>query len=518
MESREVTKRREMVINFIKTIIEELPPHIEKYPSDDQLLLSEFRELIKTCINKGNLPRAILSKEIETYLNDCNNSNLRFTLPFLWFSVAFFTNANLILSVSGFHPDDFFEYLLQNLRGKTEVKGVFSLVRTTTPLSDLLWENLQYACLRIFPLSSNEVNILEIVASEIPNSGIDSLNKLKIKKLINQQLNEADKKKNITKFFKLLSCRWYLLFNPTSFGLESVYVHLQLIGKGSRDLQIAKIFNVQDPRNTTLAYSYIFAAREHKNEFLGLFMVPSGATKKLEAYLENLVQKNQISLKGLSRLTNQRISTSLNLYVAGKGWKDVTEVQWRQALSLLRNPNLRTSLNNYNFSLSSPFQSWNYENHRLASKFISLYCRSPISFSYDNLPFKNPDKNVTRFSQVDIGLIKLLLKKRALIITFIPDHLHIEYSLDHYWIILPEEISITQLSGILELLPICRIIYTNSKQYLWVLLKPRLVEWIKRDLEWDIIPINPFYYPNKSVCWFDFKTHQWKIPEDITSI
>jgi hypothetical protein len=507
-----------MVLNFIQTIVYNLPPYIAKYPSDDQQLLEEFRKLIEVCCSKARLPRVAINKEIEIYLNRCRNSDQLITLPFLWFSERFATTANLMLSISSYHFEEFFEYLLKILRGDSETNGVFPLVKVTTPLRYYSWEQLQYASVRTFPLSSDDVDILENISKSILHSGIDILNKSKIKKFVSKT-NLTDKEFNITRFFKLLDSQWYLFYNASSFGLQNLVFRFRLPKKDKEPLQLSEIIDIHNPNNTTLAYSRIFVATGDGNEYLGLFRVPTRAVENLKEFLQRLNSEHQIELKEISLVTNQQISTSMNYYNAGKGWKDITKAQWKKIASSMLISNPRRIETELNFFITPLFEPWSYQQHKLASKFISLYCNSPASFSYEELPI-NPkhDHNYFSYSQTEIGLIKLLLKKKALKISFIPNQLHLEYSLDYYWLTLPQ-ISYSLLSRFLEILPYCRIIYTKSKIHLLTLLRPKLAKWIELDTDWKIIPVNPFYYPdNPQIDWYDFDTHQWRIPEEIKDI
>lgn len=100
----------------------------------------------------------------------------------------------------------------------------------------------------------------------------------------------------------------------------------------------------------------------------------------------------------------------------------------------------------------------------------------------------------------------------------VPNQLVLEFSLDNYWISFPNKLSTGQLSDFLEILPYCRIIYTDSKLHLLTFLNPELAGWIKKDLDWDIILVNPFYFPKKiDRDWYNFKNHYWIVPEDIES-
>jgi hypothetical protein len=256
--------------------------------------------------------------------------------------------------------------------------------------------------------------------------------------------------------------------------------------------------------------------REKDTEFLGLIRVPLRAVKQLEKYFRILEDKEQISIKSFSLVTNQQINTSMKTYAERIGWKDITEAHWKKIVSKLRVTKPRKRQDKPESSITPFFQSWNCQHHPLSSELTLFYCNSPLSFSYEELPFNaKHDEGSFRYSQTEIGLMKLLLKNRVLNLIFIPDQLHLEYSLDHYWITL-SKISMANLSHFTEILPYCRLIYTGTEIHLLVLLKQELVKRIKRDLEWIITPINPYYYPkNPDISWYNFETHEWRTPKDI---
>ncbi|MFX0087707.1 MAG: hypothetical protein ACFFAU_18800 [Candidatus Hodarchaeota archaeon] len=525
-----MTKRREMVRNFIKTILETFPKYIAKYSTEDQQLLNEFKDLVEICDKEAERfelepklelesPRVALSKKIEFYLSRWRNNEKYLLKPFLWFITSFFTYANLVLSVSSFHSDEFFEYLLQYLRGDSKVKGAFQLVREKTSLSNIVWEQLQYACVRIFPLSNEEVDVLETITSDIPKSGIEALNQNRIKRLINNRLIYPNKRVKIANFFKLLECRWNLWFNNPSFDIVDICFNIKLKGE-TKSSHFTNLINVESPRNTTFASSRIYRVRGEDNTYVGLILVPFQAVNSLMTYLQMLEQQERIILKDLSLVTNQQLSTSMNLYKMGKGWINIGISQWNRIVTSIRNPSLRES-EKY-FFLTYPFQNWNYRDHKLNSQFIRLFCHPLDSFSYEELPFKNARQEKSIFNQIETGLMKLLIKKRALGINFIPARLHLEFSLDFYWITLEKEKeekdSLDKLLPFLEILPYCRILNTKFKIHFWTLLPKKIAKWIERDLNWRSIPILPYYVPKRpNISWYDFDNLNWRIPEDIVS-
>ncbi len=92
-----------------------------------------------------------------------------------------------------------------------------------------------------------------------------------------------------------------------------------------------------------------------------------------------------------------------------------------------------------------------------------------------------------------------------------------EFSLDSYWIKLPELPLERQLIKLLQYLPFSTLFFTETgtkTNYMWSILSPELVEWIKKDLNWVVIPvIQEYYYQESRINWFDSKKLQWVTPK-----
>ena len=132
---------------FIRTVVNRLPPYIKNYPSDDQILLEEFRLLLQKCESKVNISRISLSSELESYTHNLRLSEKYLQIAFLWFVAEYFDNANLLLNVANYHAEKYFTYLAKYLRTNLNIKGAFQLIREHTPLKDANWEILQYTCM-----------------------------------------------------------------------------------------------------------------------------------------------------------------------------------------------------------------------------------------------------------------------------------------------------------------------------------------------------------------------------------
>ena len=164
-------------------------------------------------------------------------------------------------------------------------------------------------------------------------------------------------------------------------------------------------------------------------------------------------------------------------------------------------------------SLTSSFnQNWVYNQHPLPAKIIELYCKIPDEYSYSDLPLNSGNQHRTALSRDEIGLLKQLSYNEVVSIGFVPWRLMYEYSLDLYWINLPI-IPDFMLKRFLNLVPYSDIYYTENSISLLTRLTPKVVHWIKTDLNWRVIPVTLVHYPqNLDFNWFDVEKLKWKTP------
>jgi len=92
---------RESFKRFIKTIVNQLPAHIEGYPPTDQVLLNDFLSVLQHYEEADN-QRNRLSKRFEWYIKSISGTEQYLQIPFLWFTYNYFWNANLLLNISKF--------------------------------------------------------------------------------------------------------------------------------------------------------------------------------------------------------------------------------------------------------------------------------------------------------------------------------------------------------------------------------------------------------------------------------
>ena len=498
---------------FIGTILNQIPPYVEQYPPDDQKLLNDFFDVLRR-YKEAEYNRRKLEEDFEKFRKNVLKRKQYLTLPFLWFVGTFLRHARVILNISEFHPDPFYKYITKQLRGNTDILGVYQLVYKNIPLSNLAWETLQYESNnRLYSLSKEQFQIIRILYTNIAELGVYTLNSLEVKAVI---LNQVEFPKNVkpsdelNRFFTLIDAKWIVHFYSPAFGLERLFCLFQL-----QDPTILHdVIDFNDPGNTVLTYSDVFRARDLPNTYIGNLLIPNQNLDQLKRYLQHCENQGYFILKALKRITTTRISASLDHYHVNKGWIELSPTKMRRLTSFINSKHPKKTQNEDNsLFISHPFnQSWHFDQHPLSTNIIRLYCKIPDVYSFSELRSIS-DQDSTTLSRSEIGLLKLLYNNKIIYIGFVPWQLVYEFSLDLYWIILPK-ISLFRLKQYLKLVPYNEIHYTENSIYILARLTPKLVHWIKNDLSWTVIPITLVHErPDLQFSWFNSETLQWNTPD-----
>ncbi len=508
-----MVKRHESLKKYIKTILDQLPQYIEAYPPEEQKLLKEFLSIVAH-YEEADFKREELSDKFDTYRQDIISRQNYLILPFLWFLGTYFRNARVILNNSDFHAKKFYEYLVKHLRGTAFTSGVYQLLRKGASLSDLTWEDLQYESNKLlYPLSEDQLQILEIIFSFILETGVYTLDSRKLKAAILKQVKLPKKVKNsveLNRFLKLIDGRWFLHFYSPAFGLDLLYIQFQLQSSSS----LEDIIDFQNKKNTVLTQSYIYRARNSSKTYIGKLLVPTLQVNHLKNYFHHYEKEGYLTLKEFSRIRTTRVSTSLTHYKVDFGWTEPSVTKIRQLTTLLKSKHPTNKQNEDSaLSLTSSFnRNWVYNQHPLPAKIIELYCKIPDEYSYSDLPLNTGNQHRTALSRNEIGLLKQLSYNEVVAIGFVPWRLVYEYSLDLYWINLPT-IPDFLLKRFLCLVPYSDIYYTENSISLLTRLTPKIVHWITTDLNWRVIPVTLVHYPqNLDFNWFDVEKLKWKTP------
>jgi hypothetical protein len=494
---------------IIKTILDQIPVYIEKYSPNDQLLLSEFINVIHH-FNEADFDRKKLSKRFEQFIHKYRNVDIYLKLPFLWFAVDYLENSQLLLSVARFHGKDFYEYFVQPLRGYPNTSGVFQLLRKKEKLKNLTWEQLQYACHKLTkPLTHLQLQVLDSTYSYVTDMGIHSLKTVNLKNAIKNKVKTSKEfSRSLTNFFTRIDARWYLRFFYSAFGIDQFFFHF----KFNNTTSLSKIIDFKDPKNTTLSNSDVYSVRGSPNTYIGIIHVPTHLSDKFHNYLKSCEYKGLVNVNEFDNITNSQKSTSLASYRVGRDWVELSKPAWNRLKENLRTTQPHIArVKKPNFYLSPSFnERWNYLQYHEPIHLINLFCKSGV-FTFNQLSL-DPIKSLTKDERT---LLKELYQQRLVEISFNAMRLIQEYSLDTYWVRIPKK-PIEQLFRLLEKLPFSQIFFTESNIYMWTYLTPKMAHRISTGLEWTVIPVIPSNIPKKpDISWFNKETLDWNTPHVI---
>lgn len=508
---------RESFKRFVKTILEQLPTHVEQYPPPDHLLLMEFLSVLQHYEEADN-QRNKLSQRFEEYNSKLLGTDQYLQTPFLWFTYNYFWNANLLLNISKFHADLFYEYLAKHLRGSSTTPGVYKLVREKIPLSDLTWEQLQYESNKLLiPLTENQLQILNSIYSSIAEIGVYSLDSRELRSEIVKQTRFPKNSKpstELNRFFTRMDARWFLHFFSPAFGLEHMFIQLQL----HESTSLENIIDFNDAANTVLTFSDVYRARNLFNTFIMYLLVPTHEINQLEKLFLYYKDEKLITIEELTYLTNTSISSSLNQYRTNSGWFELSASKMSKLTTFLKAKQPRTRQMENSVFMTPTFNcGWTFRQHPLPTEIIKLYCKIPHEFVYPNLPLRAGNEDTVSLSRAEIGLLKQLYYNEAVRIGFVPWRLVYALSLDLYCIILPK-IPSFQLQRFLDLIPYSEIYFSENSTYIRARLTPKLVNWIKNDLKWKVISlIREHDRDDLNFDQFNSKELQWKTPKVLSA-
>ncbi|MFW9903165.1 MAG: hypothetical protein ACFFFH_02450 [Candidatus Thorarchaeota archaeon] len=505
-----MTFQRKTWKKFMKTILSQIPPYIAKYPPSDQIILNEFLSILQDYTVDTQETRNQLLERLEGFQPKYHNSEKYLTLPFLWFVESYFSNSAKLLSVASFHADNFYEYLVKQLRGYSDTEGVFQLLRRSTPLTDLKWEELQYACNKLsVPLRSEELHALETIHTMSLETGLSALDQKQIKINIFNWVKSPPLYKKLENLFLRLDSRWFLRFYNPAFGLELLFFQFQL----NESTSLQDVIDFHNSTNSTLCNSSVYWVRGFQNMYCGILVVPINSVNSLQNYLQKCHSQAKLVLHELTQIKTSHISVSLLLYQATKGWRTPTPTDWRRLVPMLKTKNprkMRTKLTSYYLTHSFNEQ---YTDHLDRSSLIHLFCKIPREFSFKELPLdQNNDQTHVKLSKAELKLLEEMYERKIVQIGFLSNRLIYEFSLDIYWIKTPK-VLLNQLSRLLAWIPYSRLYFTEKNIFIWAYLTSEFAHWLSTDLEWTVIPIIENHNPHRiKVDWYISEEQQWKTP------
>jgi hypothetical protein len=514
---REKRRDRDTWKRFLDTIVSLLPSYIARYPPTEQIILTEFLNVIESCDVSTSVERETLSKKMGIFINKYHmNRESYFGLPFLWFTIDYFSNARRILSVEGFYASDFYHYLVHHLRQESETTGAFFLIQKRTPLTDKAWEDLQYACNKlVIPLTRDQVEVLSTVFHYIRNIKPSKLNQQTLKAAITRKVRNSGFSRHLPRFFTLLDAQWNLRFYPAAFGLELVYFNFQV----SEPKTLFDIIDFNDPANSTLGATTVYRIGKF-NTFCGIIYLPSGTSKLMKTYLKQCEHQGLIMLQEFIRIVDAQKSNSLALYESEKGWRDLNPKEKQKLGRQIKNQiNLNEHLPSSTFFLSPPFYTnWHFQKNKECcspTQLIALYCKFHPSFSYTDMNSSMKFQNkYLLFLELDQEILTSLYHKKVVQISLNPIRLFKDFSLNSFWIEVPQNVKMKTLMVLLSILPTATIYTTETDSFqIWTVLTPKIYQWISRGLEWKVHSVRYSYWgKNLDITWFDPKSLEWKVP------
>ncbi len=493
----------------IKTICHQFPPLIEKYPLEDQQLIYEFLELVKHFEEADN-QREKLRTQFITYTNKIRKSDRFLETYFLGLTVILAENALYHLSIARFYPHEFYGFLLQQLR------PLFHLIRSEEPLKSKYFEKaLQHIKILYSALTSEELRLLDLTYAILEIGELESLNSNFIKmELMNKEglSSRLKKRSELSRFYTLIEGRWWIHFHSRAFGLTHVFFHIT----SKRPLSLEGVFNLNEPKNTTLCYSSIFQVQGSEKEYFGLLLVPNKNVDLVEAFFQQYEDQTVLTLHELQPIQNRWRSTSFKYYKENIGWVEPSQSKKNQLKRLLRVS--ESEVDNYDpISLHfTPYtrQSQDFLKDNKFLKSIELYIKSPSEFSYDELPYsvKTNKRHLEAFSRDEIELLQEFYAKKVLSIGFIPWRLIDDYSINMFFIKIPN-ISMLQLKLFLDILPYAEVYFSVEAYYIWTVLTPKMFDWIKSSLNWLVTPVSRIHVRQSlKEEWFDKNRYHWDMP------
>jgi len=482
-----MVKVREINQNFIQTALNQFPSYIEQYSPKDKILLNNFISILNLYKHASD-NRKQLSYKIREYINKNLGTDQYLKTAFLWFSVDYFQNANLQLEISKFHADNFYEYLAKHIRSKSNIQGLFSLIRKNTLLTDLKWELLQYECNKMpYPLTVTQLEMILALNTCIQDEGIYILNQRKLIEAIKKRVNTSSiphLSPELKRFFKLIEGRWYLRFHSPAFGFDRIFFHIQI----QKGFSLDRVFQSSDKNSIQLNSSDFYQVRTDPDTFVGIILLTSSSVDSFLKQLGEMEENDKILIKSLTKIRYIRRSISIDLYNLKKGWVTLNKTALRRLKeSILRET--PTKISSKTFLSPIPNLNWKHVNHPLSRQLEKLYSSIHDAFTYENLPLSSMSSGQeSTLTRNEIGLLKQLYSNKVVHVGFIPYRLIYEFSIDTYWLQLPE-LSENQLKNLLSAIPYCEIYSIDKSILIWTRLMEYQVDWIRKELKWDIFPI-----------------------------
>ncbi len=509
-----MTYRREAWNRFLSTIISQIPPFISQYSSHEQEIITPFYNLLAQNKVDTHKQRDCFLEEMKILTNEYYNSNRYIETPFLWFSVTFFLNAQRLLIEASFHADTFIQYLVKVLRGDGEALGVFQLLRQQTSVNDIKWEKLQYYCNTDLsdPLTEEQLEIIKVLYTLVNKTPIQGMNQYYITKEISEKVLVSKKFRGLHHFFSRLDARWGVWMFPPAFDLSLVMFMIKIHKSNSNfDLNVLKL-----DQNFVMGMSNVYQLLKEDNIFSGFVYVPKRLLNVLIEYFKENENNNRLEIIYLEPITSLQAGTSLAFYLEGTGWE-------RQVIpsTFLNSVESRGKFNTDKVleSLSSitpkmKLGKFTYNDLDAPEQAIKLYIKTFSAISFANLPIGlKGDFQNSAVTQSDLALLSKFFAKKIASSTFQLRNALSEFSLDMFWMEIPQNSSRTTQT-FLHWFPMSSVISTKDKCVLITQLTPNIFNWVKKKLGWNIFAIQPIFRSKVMIDnYYNYQDLQWMTPE-----
>ena len=506
--------RRETWNRFLSTILSQIPPLISQYSSHEQEILTPFYTLFAENKVDTHKQRGRFLEQLKIITNEHYNLDSYIDTPFLWFSVTFLLNAQRLLIEASFHADTFIQYLVRVLRGDDEVLGVFRLLRQKSSIHDIKWEKLQYYCNTDLndPLSEKQLEIIKVLYALVNKKSIQGMNQYYITKEISEKVSVNKKFRGLHHFFSRLDARWGVWMFPPAFELSLIMFMVKTCkSKSDFDLNAFKL-----DTNFVMGMSNVYQLLEEDNIFSGFIYVPKRLYNVLIDYFKKKENNDQIEIIYLEPITSVQAGTSLAMYLEGFGWENQIIPE-----SFLNSVEKREKIKTDRFleSVSSVTPKMNvrkftYNDLDVPEQAIKLYINTYSAMSFANLPIGlKGDFQTSVITQSDLALLSKFFAKKIAAPTFQLRNALSEFSLDMFWMEIPQNSSRT-IQTFLHWLPMSSLISTGDKSVLITQLTPNIFNWIKKSLKWNIFPIQPLFRSKVMIDnFYNYQDLQWMTPQ-----
>ncbi len=497
---------------FIDIVLSKVPIFIEKYPLKSQIILKDFFNTLKYH-EEAAFDRKSLSNRFKVFNAKYYRKNDYIKTAFLWFAIEYLKNANRLLSIAEFHPDNFYHYLTTFLRGNTTTTGIFQLISKKIPLNDLKWEELQYSCTKLqFSLSSEQTYFLKSLYSLVSEPEVALYDPQRLKYSIESLMKTSGISRKLPDLLTELEDRWNYWLYPPAFGLSIVFVEFQL----KKSVSLEDIIDYRNPKNTTLTNSRIYQIRNSPRKYTGLIVIPSPSIDLLIKHLNINEQNGKLTILELETIIDIHYSASLNLYQNEIGWGNLTKTELERLAQKLKTEQPRKGrIKLPSFFLTKQCnKNWSYLQYSDPVRMIALFCKSYPNFSFKDLT----SDSLLSFDKADLELLKTLQQNNLIQLNLMYTRLILEYSIDHYLIKVPI-MDLTQLSRLLAFVPWSELFFTSRNILVMAFLTKNFSQWMKEDLHWPVkiiseanIPISP------KISWFNPEINQWNTPQTLKKL